>query len=102
MPRRSAKTVGVVADTLAKTLMSPLFSATKTRPSAANWKAVGWTSPPKTSASWKPGWVVNDHTTGGLSGLPARSAAALSVAVYVFPACRSTTGLRVTVRAAAL
>ena len=31
--RRSAKTVGVVSDSESKTLMMPLFSATKTRPS---------------------------------------------------------------------
>ena len=47
--RRSANTVGVVSDRLSKTLMSPLFSATKTRPSGENRTAVGWVSPRRRS-----------------------------------------------------
>ncbi len=51
--RRSANTVGVVLVRLGKTLMMPLFSATNTRPSRANFTAVGWESPVKTVDSWK-------------------------------------------------
>jgi hypothetical protein len=50
---RSAKTVGVVSVRLSKTLIRPLFSATKTRPSEANRMAVGFVSPLKTTLSWK-------------------------------------------------
>ena len=54
--RRSAKVVGVVSLRLSKTLIRPLFSATKTRPSDANSTWVGFVSPLKTTFSWKPGW----------------------------------------------
>ena len=40
--RRSANTVGVVSERLSKTLISPLFSATKTRPSEAKRTTVGF------------------------------------------------------------
>ncbi len=52
--RRSAKTVGVVAERLLNTLMRPLFSATKTRPSDAKRTAVGLTSPLSATVSWNP------------------------------------------------
>ena len=35
--------------------MTPLFSATNTRPSGEKRTAVGWVSPEKTISSWKPG-----------------------------------------------
>ena len=43
--RRSAKTVGLLSDNESKTLIKPLFSPTKTRPSAAKATVVGSTSP---------------------------------------------------------
>jgi hypothetical protein len=52
--RRSAKIVGVVAVRLANTLITPLFSATKTRPSGEKRIEVGLSRPEKTTVSWKP------------------------------------------------
>jgi hypothetical protein len=52
--RRSAKVVGVGSERLSKTLIKPLFSATKTRPSLENWTVVGSFRPLKTTFSWKP------------------------------------------------
>ena len=48
---RSAKIVGVGSDRLSKTLIRPLFSATKTRPSDANSTDVGLVRPVKTVVS---------------------------------------------------
>ncbi len=55
---RFAKVVGVASFRLSNTLMIPLFSATKTRPSAAKRTAVGLVRPLKTTASWKPAGTV--------------------------------------------
>ena len=52
--RRSAKVVGVVSERLSKTLIRPLFSATKIRPSGENRKVMGLVSPLKTADSRKP------------------------------------------------
>src|SRR4029078_7298593 len=49
---RTLKTDGVGSERLSKTLMTPLFSATKTRPSAANRISVGLTRPDQTADSW--------------------------------------------------
>ena len=76
--RRSAKTVGVVSERLSKTLMSPLFSATNTRPSEANRITVGLVSPLKTVVSTKPaGTTPADAVSGpgGDTALGAKSAA---------------------------
>ena len=51
---RSVKSDGVVSKTLSKTLMTPLFSATKTRPSEAKRTTVGLVSPLKTVVSSNP------------------------------------------------
>ena len=56
--RRSANVVGVVSLRFVKTLTSPLFSATKTRPSAAKRIVDGFASPLKTVRSWKPAGSV--------------------------------------------
>ena len=53
--RRSAKTVGVVSVRLSNTLMMPLFSATKTRPSGAKCTEVGFVRPLMAVDSKKPG-----------------------------------------------
>ena len=58
--RRSAKTVGVVSERLSKTLISPLFSPTKIRPSEANWMTIGFTSPLNTTLSTNPVGTLND------------------------------------------
>jgi hypothetical protein len=50
--------VGVVAERVAKTLMSPLFSATKTRPSGEKRIAVGCVSPENTADSVNPAGKV--------------------------------------------
>jgi hypothetical protein len=50
--------MGVVAERLAKTLMSPLFSVTKTRPSGEKWTEVGPTNPEKTTDSENPAGKV--------------------------------------------
>ena len=52
--RRSAKTSGCVSDSESNTLISPLFSATKTRPSEAKRTAVGLVSPENTVRSENP------------------------------------------------
>jgi hypothetical protein len=41
-----------------KTLIRPAFSATNTRPSAANWKSVGFFSPVITGVIWKLGGAL--------------------------------------------
>jgi hypothetical protein len=51
---RSAYSVGVGSLTLSKTLISPLFSATNTLPSAAKRTAIGTLRPVITAVSWKP------------------------------------------------
>src|SRR5262245_29410364 len=53
--RKSTTVVGVGSRTLSNSLISPLFSATSTRPSGRKRSVVGWSSPPKTTASEKPG-----------------------------------------------
>src|SRR5439155_14770225 len=81
--RRSAKIVGVGAVRLLNTLMRPLFAATKTRPSDANSIAVGSTRPEKTIDSSNPAAPVeNVQLTGPEIGLPARSDAFWTIAVY--------------------
>ena len=58
--------MGVVAERLAKTLMSPLFSVTKTRSSGEKRIAVGYVNPQNTTDSENPagmvaawaGWVI--------------------------------------------
>src|SRR5215203_6965899 len=52
--RRSAKVVGVVSENDEKTLISPLFSATKTRPSAEKRTTVGFVRPLNAVVSTKP------------------------------------------------
>jgi hypothetical protein len=49
--RKSANRLGVESVRLSNTRIRPLFSATKTRPSDANWIAVGFRSPPSTTGS---------------------------------------------------
>jgi hypothetical protein len=51
---RSAKVSGLVSLRLWKTLMTPFFWPTKTRPSAANWTTVGLVNPVSTTESVKP------------------------------------------------
>ena len=51
---RSAKTSGVVSVSESNTLITPRFSATKTRPSLLNRTTVGLVKPLKTVVSWKP------------------------------------------------
>ena len=53
--RRSATTVNVFVEMFGKSLMSPLFSATITRPSGRKRTVVGLVSPLKTTVSEKPG-----------------------------------------------
>jgi hypothetical protein len=48
----------MVVERLAKTLMSPLFSVTKTRPSGEKRTAVGWVSPENTMDSENPAGKV--------------------------------------------
>ena len=50
---RSAKTVAVGSERLSKTLIRPLFSATKTRPSGEKRTAVGFVNPEIGVDSWK-------------------------------------------------
>ena len=50
--------MGVVAERLAKTLMSPLFSVTKTRSSGENRIAVGYVNPQNTMDSENPAGAV--------------------------------------------
>ena len=83
--RRSAKTVGVVSVRLSKTLMRPLFSATKTRPSGEKRTAVGWVSPLKTISSWKPGG--NDAAAAGSGVLDTTIDDAATVIVTRAPKC---------------
>src|SRR5215216_1640146 len=65
--RRSANVVGVVSAMLSNTLMRPLFSATKTRPSEAKRKVVGSVSPEKTVVSWNPGGRRSSSGGGGVT-----------------------------------
>jgi hypothetical protein len=65
----------VVAERLAKTLMSPLFSATKTRPSGEKRIAVGCVSPENTVDSENPVGKVAAWT--GLVIEPMRHAVAV-------------------------
>jgi hypothetical protein len=78
--RRSANTSGDGSDKLSKTLISPRFSATKIRPSAANWTAVGLVRPLRATVSRKPGGSVAAAAVGvGLSDVaPTTSVAATS------------------------
>src|SRR5262245_31217527 len=95
---RSAKTTGEVSFTPAKTLMSPLFSATKIRPSDANYVTVGLTSPASATDSENPtAPVENDQTTGAGIWLPARSFTPLMVAVNVCEMARLLVGMSVAV-----
>jgi hypothetical protein len=66
--RRSAKVVGVVSLGPSKTTISPLFSATKTRPSREKRIDVGSGTPEKAVVSWKP---------GDMPGSPVRNVASL-------------------------
>ena len=45
---------GVVSVRLSNTLIRPLFSATKTRPSGEKLNCVGFVKPPNTTSSWNP------------------------------------------------
>ena len=63
---RSAYVVGVVAERLEKTLITPFFCATKTWPSGAKRTAVGPVSPLKTTESVKAG----STTVAGAAVLP--------------------------------
>jgi hypothetical protein len=67
--------VGVVAERSAKTLMSPLFSATKTRPSGEKRTDVGCVSPESTMDSENPAGKVAAWT--GLVIEPRRQAVAV-------------------------
>jgi hypothetical protein len=67
--------VGVVAERLAKTLMSPLFSVTKTLPSGEKWTEVGPTNPEKTTDSENPAGKVAAET--GLRIVPRRHVSAV-------------------------
>src|SRR4029453_1051961 len=67
LARRSAKTVGLGSDRLSKTLMMPLFSATNTRPSDANWTTIGLTSPLNTVDSEKPEMAASGSAAVTLS-----------------------------------
>jgi hypothetical protein len=58
--------VGEVAERLEKTLMRPLFSATKTRPSGEKRTTVGFDNPEKTTDSENPGGNVAPSTIGGV------------------------------------
>src|SRR5215210_4755648 len=51
---RSAKVVGVGSESPSNTLIRPLFSATKTRPSSENSTFVGLERPPSTTSSRNP------------------------------------------------
>jgi hypothetical protein len=100
--RRSANTVALESVRLSNTLIKPLFSATKTRPSLANSIAVGLVSPEKTIRSTNCGVaVVNDHVLGAASGLPSRSVAAVRLAVWTVAPARSADGVKVAVSVAA-
>src|SRR6185312_5140894 len=55
---RSAKVAGSVSSSPSNTLITPLFSATKTRPSLANRSVVGLSRPLMATVSWKPEGTV--------------------------------------------
>ena len=66
---------GVVSARLSNTLMRPLFSATKTRPSGAKRTTVGWVKPLKATVSWKtpgPDASLSVMVTLAVSGVPDR------------------------------
>jgi hypothetical protein len=73
---RSAKTSGVVSASESKTLMTPRFSATNTRPSRANRTAVGFVSPLNAIDSWKPLGSV-----AALDAVPGRTAAVTATSI---------------------
>ena len=75
LARRSAKTSGVGSAWLSNTLMMPLFSATKMRPSAANSMLAGLVSPLHTTDSEKPVGRTDARAAGADSSVP-RSASA--------------------------
>ena len=50
--------MGAVSVTDRNSLMMPLFSVTKARPSGAKRTLVGFLSPPKTTTSWNPGAIA--------------------------------------------
>src|SRR5919202_4499297 len=77
--RRSAKIVGVVSERLSKTLIKPLFSATKTRPSLENLTVVGWVRPLITVDSVKPEGSV-DAASAATGGSKAKRIAAKATA----------------------
>ena len=80
--RRSAKVVGVVSLSDAKTLISPLFSATKTRPSAANRTTVGLVRPLMGVVSAKPaGSVLALADPAGQATASASATTTMAVAV---------------------
>ena len=62
---RSANVVGVASDRLSKTLIRPLFSAMKTRPSEAKRTTMGFVSPEKATDSLKPAGSVAARAGGG-------------------------------------
>src|SRR5215212_7034608 len=63
---RSAKTSGVVSVKESKTLITPRFSATKTRPSLAKRTTVGCVRPLKTTDSEKPAGSVAAEAVVGV------------------------------------
>src|SRR5439155_23442463 len=78
---RSAKVVGVVSETLSNTLISPLFSATNTRPSGANLNEVACASGPTTVDSLKfGGSVVACAATGPNAAASAVSSTTMPIA----------------------
>ena len=68
--RRSANIVGVVSERLSKTLISPPFSATKTLPSGAKRKFVGFVRPEKTIVSEKPAGRLEGVAAAVVCGFP--------------------------------
>ena len=59
----------MVSPSPSKTLISPLFSATKTRPSGEKRTDVGWVTPEKAVVSWKPGSSPGEPVRKVASGL---------------------------------
>src|SRR6188472_4546726 len=80
--RRSATTDGVVSERPSRTLMRPLFSATKIRPSGANWSTVGFTNPDQATLSVKLAGTV-PAATGVTNGALGSAAMATSMAITV-------------------
>ena len=77
--RRSANVVGVVSESDEKTLISPLFSATKTRPSAAKRTTVGLVRPLNEVVSANPAGSVL-AAAGPLRHAAALAASAIAIA----------------------